>query len=73
MIKAFDIKSNEVNVFHNCRVSSTDSSAGISAAKISKNTKIAKKPVLPTTENPPNAIIKPKPFSNATLSKRKYS
>ncbi len=72
MIKAFDIKSNEVHVSPNPRVSSTDSSAGTSAAKTSKNTKIAKKPVLPTTETPPSAIMKLKLFSNVTPSKRTY-
>lgn len=72
MIKAFDIKSNEVNLPSNPRASFTDSSAGTSAAKTSKNTKIAKKPVLPTTETPPSAIIKPKLSSNVTPTKRTY-
>lgn len=72
MIKAFDIKSNEVNSFPNHRASFTASSAGTNVAKTSKNTKIAKKPVLPWPKTHLNAITKPKHSNNVTPSKRTY-
>ena len=72
MIKAFDIKSNEVSIIRKFRASSTVSSAGTDAVKTSKNTKIARKPVLPTIGTQPNAIMKPKLSNSAIPSKRTF-
>lgn len=72
MIKTFDIKSNEV-FFSLSRLYFTPSWDGTDAELTSKNSKIAKKPVLLMARTQPNAIMKRKHYNNAIPNKRTFS